>query len=137
MLDPSHVGRRYEAPAEVVAAERVSAYAAAVAGPDAVFSAGSVPPTFAAVYCLMPALGQVFADPELGIDLAGLIHVEQSFEWASPVHPGDALLASAEVAAVESKRGLIFLTVDLAAVDGAGDTVCRGRSLLLFRGGGR
>jgi len=137
MLDPSHVGRHYVAPGQVIDAERVAAYVAAVSGDDGAFSLGSVPPTFAAVYCMMPALAQVFADPELGLDLAGLIHVEQSFEWPAPVLPEDVVDASAELAAVESKRGLTFLTVDLAAVNQAGETVCRGRSLLLIRGGGR
>jgi acyl dehydratase len=135
MPDPSHVGRRYVAPGQAVAAASVAAYARAVSGGDEVFSPGSVPPTFAAVYCLGPALAALFADPELGIDLAGLIHVEQSFAWLVPVHPGDVVDASAEVSSVESKRGMTFVTVELAARDGGGETVCTGRSLLLLRGG--
>jgi len=84
--------------------ERVAAYASAVSGADEVYSPGSVPPTFAAVYCLLPSLAEVLRDPELGIELAGLIHAEQSFEWPVPVRLGDVVAASAEIAAVESKR---------------------------------
>jgi hypothetical protein len=133
----SHVGRRYLAPGRVVSAERVAEYALAVSGADEVYSPGSVPPTFAAVYCLLPSLAEVLADAELGIELAGLIHAEQSFEWPVPVRTGDVVVASAEVASVESKRGMTFVTLDLAATNQSGDTVCRGRSLLLVRGAGR
>jgi hypothetical protein len=135
--DLSHVGRRYLAPGQVVSADRVAEYASAVSGADEVYSPGSVPPTFAAVYCLLPSLAEVLADAELGIELAGLIHAEQSFEWPVPVRTGDVVVASAEVASVEGKRGMTFVTLDLAATNQSGDTVCRGRSLLLLRGAGR
>jgi acyl dehydratase len=135
--DLSHVGRRYLALGQVVSAERVAEYASAVSGAGEVYLPGSVPPTFAAVYCLLPSLAEVLADAELGIELAGLIHAEQSFEWPVPVRPGDVVVASAEVASVESKRGMTFVTLDLAATNQSGDTVCRGRSLLLLRGAGR
>ena len=137
MPDLSHVGRRYLAPGQVVSAERVAEYASAVSGADAVYSPGSVPPAFAAVYCLLPSLAKVLADAELGIELAGLIHAEQSFEWPVPVRPGDVVEASAQVASVESKRGMTFVTLNLAATNQSGHTVCRGRSLLLLRGAGR
>jgi acyl dehydratase len=136
MPDPSHVGRRYEAKGHVVDAERTKQFATAVAGEAAVFAPGSVPPTYAAVYCLGPSMAQVFMDAELGINLAGLIHGEQSFEWPAPLQPGDVVDASAEIVAVEEKRGLTFVTVALEAKNQTGTTVCRGRSLLLMRGAG-
>src|ERR1039458_7868333 len=111
--DLSHVGRRYLAPGQVVSADWVAEYASAVSGADEVYSPGSVPPTFAAVYCLLPSLAPV------------------------PVRTGDVVVASAEVASVESKRGMTFVTLDLAATNQSGATVCRGRSLLLLRGAGR
>jgi hypothetical protein len=135
MPDPSHVGRRYLAPGQIVDGDRASRFAEAIRGDHDVFEPGTVPPTYAAVYCLMPTLAQVFADPEVGISLAGLIHGEQEFEWPAPVRPGDVVDASAEIAAVERKRGLTFVTVSLEATNQAGEAVCRGRSLLLIRGG--
>jgi acyl dehydratase len=96
-----------------------------------------VPPAFAAVYCVQPTLAEMFADPELGIELAGLIHAEQSFEWPVPVRPGDVVDAAAEVTSVEARRGLTFVTVGLEATNQAGETVCRGRTLLLTRSAAR
>jgi hypothetical protein len=134
MPDPSHVGRRYRAVA-VVDGERVARFAAAVGGADGAPPGGGVPPTFAAVYCLMPTLAQVFADADLGMELAGLIHAEQSFTWPTPVRTGDVIDATAEIVAVETKRGLTFVTVQQEAQNQAGQPVCGGRSLLLLRGG--
>ncbi|MGI8847504.1 MAG: MaoC family dehydratase [Candidatus Dormibacteria bacterium] len=135
MPDQSHVGRRYEAHGQTVDADRVSAFAQAVAGGDAGYAEGEIPSTFAAVYCLYPTLGQVFGDPEVGINLAGLVHGEQEFRWPNPVRLGDTIDATATIASVEEKRGLTFVGIDLTAVNQGGLTVCNGRSLMIIRGG--
>src|ERR1700736_211309 len=111
MADQSHVGRRYEATGQVVDAAGAEAFARAIAGSDEVYSAGTVPPNYAAVYCLFPTLGQLFRDAEVGFTLAGLLHGEQAFEWPAPVRPGDVVDASAVIASVDVKRGMTFLGI--------------------------
>lgn len=136
MPDASHVGRRYSAPGQVVDGERARAMAEAIAGPDTVFEPGAIPPTYAAVYCLAPAFMQLFTDEEVGISLAGLIHGQQSFEWPAPVRAGDVVDSTAEIVGVEAKRGMTFLTLAVESrrpADGA--VVCRGRALMIIRGG--
>jgi len=107
MPDQSHVGRRYTAPDQVIDAERAELMARAIAGSAEVAEPGAVPPTFAAVYCMAPTLAQVFADPDVGINLAGLIHGEQAFEWPEPVRAGDVVDATAEITAVQEKRKIV------------------------------
>ena len=133
MADASHVGRRYEAPGQVVEAAGAEAFAAAIAGTDDVYSPGTVPPTYAAVYCLFPTLYQLFGDAEVGVNLAGLVHGEQSFEWPNPVRPGDVVDAAAVIASVEEKRGMTFLGIEHEARRQDGATVCTGRSLMIIR----
>jgi hypothetical protein len=133
MPDQSHVGRRYEAAGQVVDADAAAAFAKAIAGSDDVFEPGVVPPTYAAFYCLFPTLYQLFGDAEVGINLAGLVHGEQSFEWPAPVRGGDVVDASAVIASVEEKRGMTFLGIEHEARRQDGETVCRGRSLLIIR----
>lgn len=135
MPDSSHVGRRYEAPGQMIDPERAAAFAAAIAGPDAAGPTGEVPPTFAAAYCLFPTLAMLFSDPDVGVDLAGLIHGEQSFEWPATVHAGDVVDSAAEIVGVEDKRGMTFLTLAVESKRPSdGEVVCRGRALLLIRG---
>lgn len=108
--------------------------AGAIAGADEVSEPDVVPPTFAAVYCLGPTLAQLFNDPEVGIDLAGLIHGEQSFEWSAPVHPGDVVDATAEITSIDTKRGMTFVRLAMEATRPADHTVvCRATSLMIVR----
>jgi N-terminal half of MaoC dehydratase len=133
MLDQSHVGRRYEASGQVVDGGGADAFATAIAGSNDVYSAGEVPPTYAAFYCLFPTLYQLFGDAEVGVSLAGLVHGEQSFEWPTPVRPGDVVDATAVIASVEEKRGMTFLGIDHEAHRQDGAIVCRGHSLMIIR----
>jgi acyl dehydratase len=133
MPDSSHVGRSYRAEGQVVDGERAAKFAAAIAGGDEVYQPGTVPPTFAAVYLMFPALGQVFGDSEVNINLAGLIHGEQSFTFHEPVRAGDVVDSEATIASVEEKRGMTFVGVEMRSL--RGDTpVCSGRALLIIRG---
>jgi N-terminal half of MaoC dehydratase len=134
MPDASHVGRDYTAPGVVVEADGARAFAAAVAGEDEVAEPDAVPPTYAAVYCLFPTLGRLLGDPDLGIDLAGLIHGEQQFTFHHPVRPGDVVDSRARIASVEVKRGMTFLGIELEATGDGGQPVCSGRALLIVRG---
>ncbi len=133
MPDSSHVGRRYTAAGQVVDAQGAARFAAAVAGGDLEAAAlGEVPPTYAAVYCLFPTLGQIFLDPEVGIRLDGMVHGEQEFTWHQAVQAGDVLDVSATIAGIAEKRGRQYITVELEARrTGAGEPVLSGRALLL------
>jgi hypothetical protein len=134
MPDQSHIGRRYSAPGQRILPEAAARVAAAIAGPDAVAEPDAIPPTFAAVYCLAPTFAQLFADAEVGIDLAGLIHAEQSFEWPEPIRAGDVVDATTEIVGVDVKRGMTFVRLAMEAIrpdDRA--VVCRGTALMLVR----
>lgn len=133
MPDSSHVGRSYRAEGQVVDGTRAADFAKSIAGGDDVFQPGTIPPTFAAVYLMFPALGQVFGDAEVGINLAGLIHGEQSFTFHAPVAAGDVVDSEATIASVDDKRGMTFVGVDMRATR-AGTPVCSGRALLIIRG---
>ncbi len=133
MPDQRYVGRRYEAAGQVVDGGAAAAFAKVIAGSDDVFEPGVVPPTYAAFYCLFPTLYQLFGDEEVGVNLAGLVHGEQSFEWPTPVRGGDVVDATAVIASVEEKRGMTFLGIEHEARRQDGDTVCRGRSLMIIR----
>jgi len=134
MPDSTHVGRTYRAAGQAIDGDRAASFGAAIAGGDAVFEPGSVPPTFAAVYLMFPALGQVFGDAEVGINLAGLIHGEQGFTFHQPVQPGDVVDSEATIASVEEKRGMTFVGVEMASKRQDGTPVCSGRALLIIRG---
>jgi hypothetical protein len=133
MPDESHVGRRYSARGQQIEGDRAERFAQAIAGSDPVAEPGAVPPTYAAVYLMFPALGQIFGDPEVGLNLAGLIHGEQGFEFHRPVKAGDVVDSEAEIVSVEQKRGMTFVGVDMKATGQDGEPVCSGHALLISR----
>jgi hypothetical protein len=135
--DATHVGRRYEANDQVVEGDRARSLGLAISGDDQPYQPDLIPPTFSAVYCLFPTIGQLFGDEEVGINLAGLVHGEQSFEWPTPVHAGDVVDSTAEISLVEEKRGMTFVGIDLKSVRQSDQaTVCTGRALMIVRGSG-
>jgi len=135
MPDASHVGRRYSAPGQVVDPDRAGRMAAVIAGAEEAPDRDVIPPTFAAVYCLAPAMAQLFSDQEVGINLAGLIHGEQRFEWPEPVRAGDVVDSEGVIESIEEKRGMTFLRVRVEATRPAdGAVVCRSSSLMIVRG---
>jgi acyl dehydratase len=135
MPDSSHVGRRYSAPGQVIDGERAARFAASIAGSDPVGEPGAIPPTYAAVYLMFPALGQVFGDADIGINLAGLIHGEQGFTFHQPVAAGDVVDSEATISSVDVKRGMTFVGVDMESKrQGDGTPVCSGHALLIIRG---
>lgn len=133
MPDQSHVGRRYTARGQAIEGDRAERFAKAIAGSDPVAEPGAVPPTYAAVYLMFPALGQIFGDAEVGLNLAGLIHGEQGFEFHQPVRPGEVVDSEAEIVSVENKRGMVFVGVDMKAMRQDGAPVCSGHALLISR----
>jgi acyl dehydratase len=134
MPDPAHVGRRYQAAGQIIDPARASQFARAIAGGDQVAELGPIPPTYAAVYCLFPTFGQIFLDPEVGLDLAGLVHGEQSFEFHTAPVPGETVDATAEIVGLAAKRGRWFITVTMEAHRPSGEQVVSGRALLIAAG---
>jgi acyl dehydratase len=133
MIDPRFVGRTYQSDARPIDAAAVQRYAAAVGDLNPAYRAGAVPPSFAAVYCLRPPVEQLFADREVALDLAHLVHGEQRYTFLRPVRVGEVIRARGRLAELTSKRNLDFVTFETEALDAHGDPVCRGVSLFIIR----
>jgi acyl dehydratase len=83
------------------------------------------PPMFCVVYST-GALRPAIADPELGIDLALMVHGGQEFAWSEPVCAGDAISTTARVAEVYEKAGLGFYVFESVSENQEGREVVRG-----------
>ena len=83
------------------------------------------PPMFAVVY-QGRALAPAYADPELAIDFAHLLHGAQAFVWGGLVHAGDEITTTTTVASVSERTGLMFYVLETVSVDQRGETVVTG-----------
>jgi acyl dehydratase len=91
------------------------------------------PPTFAIV--ISSASGaEITSDPGLGVNYAMIVHGEQSFTHARPLHAGDVVVAQSTIESIRQVRNLTTLSTvtQIRTVDG--EHVCTARSTLVERG---
>lgn len=127
-LNPAIAGKRYPPVEFLLDAERVGAFATAVGHPT-----DDVPPTIVTVPEIAAGLVNVLADPELGLDLARVLHGEQEYEWGHPFTVGERVVAEATIEDIRSKGGLEILRLRTDLRDEAGRIVVVGRSTLIVR----
>ena len=113
----------------MVEPDRVAAFARAI-GAD---PADGVPPTFAAVYAVEATGPQLFGDPEAEVDFARLLHADQEFEWERHPEPGETVTSQGRVVSDIRRRGMRFLTYEIATTAEDGSALCRSRTLFIIR----
>jgi acyl dehydratase len=144
-INVDYVGRTFEpsAPYEV-SRVKIAEFADAIGEPSALCrdraaaqAAGYpdviAPPTFAiAVNAANNA--RVMHDPGLGVNYPMVVHGEQSFTHARPMHAGDVLVAQTTIESIRPVRAMTMLTslTQIRTVDG--EHVCTVRSTLVERG---
>jgi acyl dehydratase len=144
-VNPGHVGRTF-APSEPYEVSRVKiaefadaigetsvlcrdrAAAQAAGYPDVI-----APPTFAIVIS-MAAVEDLAHDPDLGLDYAMVVHGQQSFSHARPLHAGDVVVSVSTIESIKPVGRMTTMTTvtQIRTVDG--EHVCTARSALVERG---
>jgi acyl dehydratase len=130
-----------------VSREKIAEYVAAIGDrnplhndPAAARAAGYrdliAPPTFAAVFAMLP-FRRALADSEWlehsTIDPARILHGEQRFDFVRPVMPGDRLLVQIIVDGVEPKPKIVLLKVAMRVDNDRSDRILEGAMTLVLR----
>ena len=91
------------------------------------------PPTFAVVISAAGS-ARVTHDPGLGVNYAMIVHGEQSFTHARPLHAGDVVVSQSTIESIRPLRSMTTLmtVTQIRTVDG--EHVCTARSTLVERG---
>lgn len=145
-LNRDFVGRTYTSKASYeVSRVKIREFAAAIGDGnpiyrdrDAARAAGHpdvvAPPTFPIVFSVQSG-GEALADPDLGLNLAMVVHGEQRFEYVRPICAGDELITSSTITDIRSAGRNELLTVrsDITTVDG--EPVCTTYNTIVERGG--
>ena len=144
-INTDYVGRTFEpsAPYEV-SRVKIAEFADAIGEPSALCrdraaaqAAGYpdviAPPTFAIVVTAANS-ARVTQDPDLGVNYAMIVHGEQSFEHARPLHAGDVVVSQTTIESIRPVGTMTALTTvtQIRTVDG--EHVCTARSTLVERG---
>jgi acyl dehydratase len=138
------IGKTYPAVVYAVGREKVREFARAVGETNPVHldveaarAAGYpdvvAPPMFAVVYSA-PAVGPAVLDPEVGINLALMVHGSQEFSWGPAVVAGDEITTRARVKDVQERDGRGFYVFESVSENQRGENVCTGTWTNIVRG---
>ena len=129
-INKDAVGKQWPPVTYEVGLEKIREYARAVGEEnpvhlerEAALAAGFrdvvAPPMFCVVYSA-PAMGPAVLDPEVGINLAAMVHGSQDFVWGEPVCAGDVITTQPRLADAYEKdgRGFYVFTSESTNVDG-------------------
>jgi acyl dehydratase len=144
-INPAYVGKTFEpsAPYEV-SRVKIAEFATAIGeqsplcyDKDAAIKAGYpdviAPPTFAIVVSSAGASATI-RDPGLGVNYAMVVHGEQSFSHARPLHAGDVVVSQTTIEKIRpiGKHTSVTMRTDISTTDG--EHVCTARNTLVERG---
>jgi acyl dehydratase len=144
-INPAYVGKTFEpsAPYEV-SRVKIAEFATAIGeqsplchDQDAAVKAGYpdviAPPTFAIVISSAGAAATI-RDPELGVNYAMVVHGEQSFSHARPLHAGDVVVSQTTIEEIRpiGKHTSMTMRTEISTTDG--EHVCTARNTLVERG---
>ena len=132
-------GKPYE-----VSRVKIAEFASAIGEPsplcrdrDAAVKAGYpdviAPPTFATTITMGSTKG-IQDDPGLGLDYSMVVHGEQSFTHARPLHAGDIVVATSSIQSIRAVGSMSMMTTltDISTVDG--EHVCTAKTVIVERG---
>jgi acyl dehydratase len=143
-VDTQAAGKTYEPKTYAVGREKVREYAHAVGETNPVHldveaarAAGYAdvvaPPMFAVVYSAQ-AMAPAVLDPEVGINLAMMVHGGQEFVWGKPVVAGDEITTTASLKDISERDGKGFYVYETVSTNQDGDTVATGTWTNIVRG---
>jgi acyl dehydratase len=138
------IGKQWPATTYHVGREKIREYANVIGAEnpvhhdrEAALAAGYrdvvAPPMFCVVYSAA-AMGPAILDPQVGIDLAAMVHGSQEFEWGEPVCSGDEITTTAKCVEIYEKDGKGFYVFESTSVNQDGDQVVRGVWTNIVRG---
>jgi len=142
-IDTQFIGKTYPAQTYEVGKEKIKEYAKAIKNSDphyldddfaqkSKYGAIIAPPTFAVVFGAH-LIEPVFTDRELNLNMAMLVHGEQSFEFFKVVRAGDSITTTAKISDIQNKEKLDVISVELDSTNQHGQNVCRGTYTFVVR----
>jgi acyl dehydratase len=143
-LKTDAIGKTWEPESFDVEADRITHYAEAVGEPSAVHRDGEAakeagfrdvvaPPMFAVVY-QFPAMAKAGVDPDVGMNIAALVHGGQEFIWGEPVCAGDTIETTVTCTDIQERDGKGFYVFEAVSTNQEGAETVRGTWTNIVRG---
>jgi acyl dehydratase len=143
-VDDKAVGKEWPPATYEVGSEKIREYANAVGEASPIYHARGAavaagfrdlvaPPMFCVVY-QWRAMAVAGTDPEVGMNLAALVHGGQEFVWDEPVCAGDVVSTTARSSEIYEKDGKGFYVFETVSSNQGGKVTVRGTWTNIVRG---
>jgi len=143
-LKTDAIGKQWPPAAYEVGTEKIREFANAVGETgevhqdrEAALAAGFrdvvAPPMFCVVYSAR-AMGPAILDPDVGINLAAMLHGSQEFDWGEPVCSGDVITTTAACQEIYEKDGKGFYVYESVSENQDGQETVRATWTNIVRG---
>jgi acyl dehydratase len=143
-VDDKAVGKQWPPATYEVGSEKIREFANAVGETGqvhqdrkAALAAGFrdvvAPPMFCVVYSAR-AMGPAILDPDVGMNLATMLHGSQQFDWGEPVCSGDVITTTATCEEIYEKDGKGFYVFESISTNQDDQQVVRGTWTNIVRG---
>jgi acyl dehydratase len=134
MLTPEEmIGRTFPpTPPYEVSRAKIAEFAQALSDPNPAYYGDNpiAPPTFAAVLAAQ-AWAQMFADPELDLELKRIVHTDQHFEWNRAIRAGDVIQGSVTLEELRFRGLQEHITIAVHLMTTEGEEIGISRSTLI------
>ena len=132
-ISSNDCGREYRPDVPyLVTREKITEFVAAIGEEHPQFLATEpiAPPTFAMVIAGV-AWQKMFADENLGLQLARTVHADQVFNYQRPIRVGDEILPVLRIENVRHRAGADWIQISVTLHTVAGEQVCETKTTLL------
>ena len=132
-LSEAHAGRSYPpTPVYEITAAKIAEFVAALGDDNPAYEGDSplAPPTLVAMIAFA-AWDQMFADPDLELELRRIIHGDQRFTYVRPLRAGDRVTATLTIEKVRTRGTTELVSCSIAVQDEAGNVTCTAASTLV------
>ena len=137
-LNKELIGKEYEPQEYTVTAEEAKKYALGYNEDLPLFTdeshpQGMIAPQMIGVKYTGPCVAQAFFDPDLGANIARLVHGEQEFEFHDVVRPRDVITTEGEIVDIQIKEKLDVVTLKGHSTNQDGVLVCSSKFTFVIR----
>lgn len=129
-ISEAHVGRSYPPGDQYeVSVAKITEFAEALSDPDPAYRGSDpiAPPTFVAAIAAAAWTG-MFDDPELGLALRRIVHVDQRFDYTRALRAGDLVTAQLTIDKVRVRGSVDIVGCAVSVATVAGEPLCTARS---------
>jgi len=141
MVDPAHEGRVFPEFTYTVERNKVKELLTAIDDGNPAYNLDGpsedvpLPPTFPTLFTFWGGFGLVEALKEIDVNIWDVLHGDQAYEYAAPIHIGDKITGQSRIESIKSRRGMDIIVLASDYHNQHGELVLTERATVIVQDG--